>query len=311
LAGNRAGLVGAGFVAVESATVVHSVVVLSETVFTLIVILGAFAIARLWREPNSGWALFAGLSMAVATLTRPLALFLPIIAVLASAAGGRRHRVQAAVLLIAFVVPVGGWVARNAVVADAPTVSSIDATNLYYYRAGGALSAARGEPFDPTLSEMSARLDRVLPPSPTIAEVRNTQRDLAVEIILDHPVGMARTVGYGMVAMAAGPGDATFVSVTGTESSLARGTFVAVSLVTLALLELGALVGLVDGVLSRRSGLLVICVGFGGVLLLLSAGAEAYSRFRVPWVPFAAVLAGVGYIAIRSRWGGGVRQEAP
>jgi hypothetical protein len=37
----------------------------------------------------------------------------------------------------------GGWIARNAAVAGAPVLSTIEGTNLLYYRAAGALARER------------------------------------------------------------------------------------------------------------------------------------------------------------------------
>lgn len=201
LAGLRAGIVAGVLVACWPNLVVHSSLMLSESLF-----LAVFAVliaAVLVLTPRSGvpargdgrspWvagipvvpAVVAALAMGLSTLVRPqsAALVLPAVAVAWAVArqGWRAWLARVAVLVLGVVVVVGPWTVRNAVVMDAfVPVSTNTGDNLCI----GFHDGASGGFMQPEVCETGEKY--VDGPA---AEVRRDKenRSTAIRWALDHP----------------------------------------------------------------------------------------------------------------------------
>lgn len=130
VAGDRAGLIGAGIAAVYANLWVHDALVTSETITALMIALAVLLAYRLYDDltwPNAAWF---GLACGLATLTRAeAALLLPI--VLAGLLLRRKAPIDrvgrlrlAAVACLVAAVPVLPWVIRNMTAFERPVVLS-------------------------------------------------------------------------------------------------------------------------------------------------------------------------------------------
>jgi 4-amino-4-deoxy-L-arabinose transferase-like glycosyltransferase len=85
-----------------------------------------------------------GVLLCLATMTRPVSLYLPVLFVGAMLAGGWYHKrlrgtlVPAAVFLVVSYVPVALWILRNDAVCGIPRLTTVDAANTIYCVGGGA-----------------------------------------------------------------------------------------------------------------------------------------------------------------------------
>jgi hypothetical protein len=190
--------------------------------------------------------------------------------------------------------PIGGWMTRNHQLSGRSTLSSIAEYNLLYYRVAGAIAEETGETRTAVASRLSApdssvpdrlRLEEPLPRMATADMLR---------LLADHPYGAAMSMMRGMVRMLFGPGTAGLNQLFYGKSSK-PGLFVAPLLAShMFILYFAMGVGLI--VLTRqRSVEPLVLVGAVVVYsVLVSAGPEAYSRFRAPLIPLFAIVSGVG-----------------
>ncbi|HUT33373.1 MAG TPA: glycosyltransferase family 39 protein [Planctomycetota bacterium] len=116
LYGPREGAVAATVAAVYPFFVVQALLTLSETLFTVFLVAGAWLLVRAWREADLKLSALAGLAFGLATLTR--GSFLGVAFLVAVAWGATRRLDRRAVLCAlamvgAFAFAMAPWVARN------------------------------------------------------------------------------------------------------------------------------------------------------------------------------------------------------
>lgn len=302
LGGQAAGVVALVIVALEPLSVLYTGLLMSETVFTALLMCSVWALLCAWRSASWRWILLAGFLLGLSVLIRPVALYLPVVLVpvtvaVVSQSRGRKA-LMAAALLIGFCVPVGAWVVRNAEIAGGPMVSSVDSYNLLAYRAAGAVAAETGVTMDEASRALTDQLRSRVRPGDSEYAIAAVERDQALRIIRQHPRGLviSSARGFAHVVLAPGLGvvDATSPDLPRPVRTLlalyAGGIAVAVILGALA----GALLLLRRG--RWRVALGVIAVAF--YLIVVSSGPEGESRFRVPILPLLAVLAGPALVAL-------------
>ncbi len=141
LFGRRVALCAAMILAVDPLSIVYSSLVLTEVLFTFFVVC---SVLLLWRPDANRWTrgLASGLLLGVATLTRPVSLYLSILLAIGYLILERRRLRQAVVVVLSFLIGfgliAGGWVVRNESWAEWP----------------------RSVPSKPTMSSISERLER-------------------------------------------------------------------------------------------------------------------------------------------------------
>ena len=125
VAGRRAGLVAAGIAAVYPNMWASDAWVMSESLYVSTIALCLLLLYRLWRAPNFGRVVWAGVAIALAALTRPEAiLLLPLVlAPMCWRLQGlaRRRRVELIAVGVAVVAAVTSpWVIRNLTTFENP-----------------------------------------------------------------------------------------------------------------------------------------------------------------------------------------------
>jgi hypothetical protein len=305
-----AGLVAGLITAIDLPALQAAGSILTETVATVFV--GA-AVWQAYRSAPSGVAapaVAAGLLIGTATLIRPIAVLLGIPLALAIAiSGSPKHRVRiAVVLLAASLLAPAAWIARNYAQAGVATLSSIGSINLLRFRAAGTLAIRDAGGIDANLERRQAELEadacvaiemrfgrecRSVP----VAIRATVYDDIALPIIFADPVATAMQAGRAFIMIMFGGGANMLSGMTGLSESSAR----MIALAYTAPLALLALFGLPYWWRADRlaASLLLLAVGY---FVVMSLGAEAYSRFRVPFLPLYAMLAGGGAAALADRW---------
>jgi hypothetical protein len=154
--------------------------------------------------------------------------------------------------------------------------------------------------------ELTGRLHAELPPRPTLDQVAHTEQSLGLATLRAHPVGYALEVAQGGGRLVFGPGDAEFATATGGHATAVMDAYGVVYLVGLYGL---AAVGMWSAWRSRTLRNAVLPILVIAYMILVSSGLEAYSRFRVPIMPYFALLAGVGVTAVGRGGYHGVRHR--
>ena len=306
LALQLAGPAAAGWAALvavmDPLSITYSNQIRNEVLFTAVVALSVLQWHRSLRRPSAVSVVTTGLLFAVATLVRPVTTYLILFLVPADIWLRYRGAGRAAMtvwLVVGFLVPLGGWAARNSSLTGAAVISSVESENLLYQRAAGAIAEETRQ--TRVIVAERLRVETGTPPvgAVTAGETFKSDEALALRLLLQHPYGALMSTMRGMGRLLVGPGTTSFTEVT--TGGRANGFVVRWLLAGyLAIMYLGVTIGVV-GLVGRRLREPLVVVGVVLVyLVLISSGPEAYSRFRAPVMPLFAVLAGIG-LANRSR----------
>lgn len=315
----RVGVVAALVIAVDPTSLAHSNYVLAETVFTVVVLGAMVLILRPGQTIGRGRAVCAGALLALGVLLRPIAVLFPVVLVPALWLlwhGRRRDLTAAVALVLAFALPVGGWIVRNQVVADLPSVSSVLGKELLYSGAGGAIQEEEGHFSVQGDRDLTRRSDGAPESGGDAAGRRGSDIGAALGTMARHPVGVAKSLVRGGARTLLGPGklvmlhtlfgrpppgkpwDATQLA--GVSAPVSR-ALLAYEMAVLVVLYVLAAAGVVRQIRERRYALLacllvpILYFGFS------APGLAGHARYRVPLVPYLAVLAGVGYTLLSDR----------
>ena len=333
LAGPRAAIVAAWIVALDPASIGHSLLVATETVATTGLLIATLLVHRLWTSLRASVpartvafeASQAGLVLGLLALIRPsmAVLLLPIAVGLAAARRSRAAVVVVAIVVGVALVPIGGWFIRNETVARTGTLARVDGQNLLDYGQAAEIVDLHGVSILDRPGVVQIRAISALPrgdASPVApdqvdrdpARTNRIWRRTGLRLLRQHPAGAVLVAGHSLVRTVVAPG-----------TNLFRGQFSSADWKTarpVIDIVAGAWIGLFDVVVAwavvrsirrRRWELLAFTAGLAALVLAGQSGAELYLRFRVPVVPSLAILA--GWLVVDVSWGraGGRRGSSP
>jgi 4-amino-4-deoxy-L-arabinose transferase-like glycosyltransferase len=310
----RIALLASIILALDVLTIHYANKVLTETLFT-VVLIGVVALSlRLARRPSIAGFVGLGLLTGVLVMVRPvaiaycgvLALFFTIVA-----AADSRHRASilrtvATFVIAALVIPTG-WALRNRRETGVFTVASIAGTNLLLYRAAGVLAIADGGDFTTSLARRQKELESALgaairkedgvePDELPHAVLAERYSRAARPLILTHPGRYALLAGRGLLHNILETDWDALAVVSRLPTPLIQWGMRALT----ASLFPAAVFGLI--VLANRSRNLAILIALTcAYFLVISAGGESEARFRLPIVPLYALAAAAGIDRVLGR----------
>ncbi len=184
-------LFAAAIVAIHPAALVAPTSVLTESSFTLLILLGLWAVAD--REKRGiGRTTFGGMMIGLSVLVRPVSIFLgPAVAIWMFATDRRFKTAFLAILMLGLsLAPAVGWMARNNSIGFGYRLSSIPYINTYFYtdaymritEQGGDWKQDWPATVDTLMGELKA--EQNLNPH---QDVYVTMEDLGVQAIKDDP----------------------------------------------------------------------------------------------------------------------------
>jgi 4-amino-4-deoxy-L-arabinose transferase-like glycosyltransferase len=292
------------------ATLVVTNMLLTETLFTVFI---AVVFWMLYQAVKNEYIVtrcaVAGLVGGCAALIRPVGVlfFVPVSIYLCLVL--RRKALRPTLVFTAsFLLFPLAWSTRNYLESEYFGISTIGAYNLLAYRAAGALAV--GQPGDYLTNALNARV--VLLKQACEGIERTYRRDcsqvpearrakyfayMGKNIILHNIVGYLRSAFVGLAYIIFGGGAEALSAMGRLSPNLAKRIVLLVTVPEAGL----ALVGCWFWFHRERAlcYLLVLTVCY---FLIISAGGEAYSRFRVPVMPMYALLVGGG-VAATVAWG--------
>ena len=332
-------LLAAWLYACEPLSVLYSCRLLTETLFTGLLIAFLYFLLRYLQE-ETWWALvWPALFLAAAACTRPIAYFLPAVVAVAlacRAAFGERKvlgLLHAAAFLLLAMVPLGLWQWRNAREAGYAGFAAITEHNLYFAHAGAVLAAQQGRPSYEVRRELGESDEtsylRAHPEQRawTLAQRYAYMRAESRRILLAAPLCWAMICARGELGIFLDPGAQEYLKLFQLyqEGGGLVGKAVDQGPLNLAatllrerpllfwsnlLLATGLLFHLVcaglalcsKGWKARKSAATCAVLGVGLFLLLCSAGPYGYHRFRHPLMPLVCILGGWGLGVVVERW---------
>jgi 4-amino-4-deoxy-L-arabinose transferase-like glycosyltransferase len=330
--GARVALAATVLLALDVASLLLSLALLTETLFTLLLVAAlACGVAVLTRLDRRRWALGMGIALAACVLVRPVAYYLVAPVALGLAVHGRRARWGAretarvlALLLVPYCAAVGGWRYRNYRATGNSAFTRVDATVLLFYRGAAIVARREGIGMDEARARLRAEFGGA-PGDPVAAADPARWRREGIALIRRNPGIYARIVASGVLRSLLRPaglrvGGAVVPepawteearraggSLHGVAARLARrGPLYAATFVFDALLVVAATGAAAYAVarLAAARRLSVVDVFLLGVvlyLLLVQAGATSDARGRVPIEPVLALYAARGLVELRPR----------
>jgi 4-amino-4-deoxy-L-arabinose transferase-like glycosyltransferase len=283
--------------AIDPSTIHYANKVLTETLFTALLFALVWACAGEASRRTSIVAILLGLLCGVLVLIRPVAIVYFVVPAVLFAFWRRRG--VALFVIAALVLPIA-WAGRNRARTGVFSIADVAGVNMLLHRAAPALAIFDDYDFAEALNdrqeELSSAADEEIearyhvdPGHLTPAMHAKYFGRIGRRIALQHPLGLALLHVRGVLVNLFDSDWEAFEIVSRVPTTLVQIVLVAwTHLVTLL-----ALVGLL--VLRRRDARLAALFALTiAYFIVLSAGSEAESRFRVPVVPLMAIAAACG-----------------
>ena len=326
------GFIASIFLLLDPVSFYYSEVLLTETLFTFLITLTIWSSSFLFLYKNSNqkprliWAIVAGISLAFATLTRPISYYLIFFVLLffiiwlKKRAFGIRFSI---LIFMAIMLPslifVGGWQFRNFKISGSYELSNIKGYNILFYTGAYIIAQRDGIPF--VKAQRDLKKIYGVKSGLTEPETFKKWEKIGIKIIKNNPFIYFKSFIKGVIGFFK-PGtreliDFFFPSYFKDVSILKdfkrltfknflkkyfglRDRFLFFSLLIesfyLFLLYLLFLIGVVVS-LNKRNFLAVHLFILGLFLYFVIISAMAlicYCRFRMPVVPIIALYAGIG-----------------
>lgn len=306
LGGDTGGLLAAGLMALDVGSVLHAGLVMSESLFTLLLVLAVYTFLN-----RSSWA--AGLALGAAAMTRPIALpaFLPMALVLLA----RRQREQLILFLVAFAVLPGVWLVRNWRSFGVVGFTSNGGFNTFYAAAGALVADREGIPIDSAREQLADEYSAELQGDNPL-RVGAAMSRAGLEVIGRDVGRFAVVYCRGVVRILFGiKADDLVLRIvrpdmrlslasetlrSGNTDGSVRRLAMAGLIVFELLLTVLVLVAAVIGTVRQRHELDVWMLLGMAVFFVLMASPLTDGRFRLPAMPLAAMV-GAGVLRRRSR----------
>jgi len=296
-------LVAAAILAFDLATIRVANLLMTEAVAMTLVALTAWCVYRgiTCEAGRTWWIAAAGLLGGCGALVRPVgSLYFLALAACLILALKRRSLRPVLLFTVSFLLLPVLWAARNYTETGYPGISTIGAEDILYYRAAGALAIQQPGSYLENARKMNAAfIDQ------TCADLEGIyQRDCAsvtevqqasyathkgAAIILSHPWSYLRSVALSLAYIVFGGGAEALSKITSVSPRIAERLVLLITLPQALLAIAGCWYWY-----RRDRNLFYVLALTVAYFFAVSAGAEAYSRFRVPVMPMYALLAAGG-----------------
>jgi hypothetical protein len=294
--------------AVDFPSIALSNQIMSETLFTGVLFLLIWLAYILSKATRNVFpiAILAGLVGGLTVLIRPISiLFFVPLSLYFLLELKRRALPRLLIFSIAYMILPGAWMAHNAAQVGVATISSISGDDMLLYRAAGTLALEKPGPFLPNLFREQKRLSGIA--DTRLTELYGAQAQalphavkaivftrISRDIILSHKASYLLLTVRGVLTSMLGGGATTLASILGLSSRAAKYLVLLYTVPCLFLSLIGAW-----GLFRANRNLFYLIVLTITYFIGISAGAEAYSRFRIPVMPLyaVAIAAGLYYAA--------------
>jgi hypothetical protein len=287
--------------AIDTPTLHYANKILTETLFTalLFVVFGLVVYAR--KLP------LAGVLTGVLVLIRPVAIAYFVVVAVCLALQRVRLRTIAIYAALALVLPVG-WGLRNLHHTGVFTISPIGGINLLTYRAAGALAIEDDGDFDADLADERAGLQEDadneiqtrlhIPDAEALPDAVRGKNygQIAWRVLRQHPRAAAMLTLRGLLVNLFDSRWEGLEVVTTVPNDIVHRGLDAFTAALFVFAAIGA-----AALWKRDRNLALLAIATIAYFLLISAGGEAESRFRVPVMPMYVIAAACALGARASR----------
>jgi hypothetical protein len=301
----RGATLGALIMGLDWVIVMHTPMILAETLVTFLQVLAFLLTWRALEAPTVKDSALSGFVWGLSTLVKPIFLLLPAASICLWLP---RKKLAALFLIVAYAFP-AAWIVRNGIRANYWGLSSQGGFALLIYPAAGVQADITGKSWMDANLALQAEVAKRYPQGyRTLLEQSQAYREAALPILKNHPFRLAKFCLVGVARILGGTGSslwflyrpekATLTVDYGLQSTarLLWGRLVrhpwlmlsqAIYAIGLGLIYLVSLIGAWRlWKYGHRRELIVLLFGF--LYLLAVASHQGYSRFRIPLMPFLA-----------------------
>ncbi len=327
--------VGAAFLfSLEPLSILHSCLLLSDTLFVFLLVASLHWLIRACQRGRLIDWLLAAVALAGAVYTRPVGYFLPlgvtlVLLIWAMIQKERKLLPSTAVFCLLTMSLIGLWQLRNVLATGYAGFSTTSEIVLYFYHSGAVKAQQQGVPFYQVVEQLgyydSELYFRRHPEqqSWTTSQRYAYLRGEGLKTLTQTPGLYAQVYVRGILVMLLDPGVVEYLRlfqqyrksdrvlnvmakhgmlaaaqrvVTENPSLIFWGGLLGLLLLSFYLLSLIGLKG--TSLHANLPLVLLLCVCF--YFIALSGGIVAVSRFRAPLMPFISVFAGQGLMSLRA-----------
>jgi 4-amino-4-deoxy-L-arabinose transferase-like glycosyltransferase len=292
LTGPGVGLLGAFLYSIDYFTLDNIVTHLPDTLMVFMLLAAVWTLLLAMRRDRAMLYMVSGLILGLAILVKPILQYFPAAAVLFllvfSCAGWKRRLSMAAVFLLFLALPVAPWLGRNFIRYDHAALSAQPWYSMLYYNVALTEVSRTGRSYEEIKAQFQDQARRA-----GAEQVENPfdqaaiYQKISLRYIRQYPLLFARENGKGMVRMFA-------------STNLGKVGLVPLALAAiLGVLYLFAFAGAWRLTLEKNFIALSLLTGALLYFTLLT-GVIGGARYRLPLVPFYSLLSAVGLIGIAS-----------
>jgi hypothetical protein len=333
--GSKAGILAGVFAALDLTAIASCNMILTEILFDFLLILGVWFVLKWLLQKKQGslpylWLFIACCCFSAATLVRPvLYFFFPVFWIFCfiwgvnNWPGTKQFTLMMMIVIVPAVIVIGGWQARNGYLTENAGISSIQGTNLLYYRGAGVYAMKKGISIEKARVMLKQDFFDKYPQMIGMPAAMRSQLETreGISIILKYPFIYAKVHFRGSLNMILNPGSFRIMNLLGFDFE--KGADLSLhdrffklgfikflgyliknqTLLLSTLVVGGAILGCfylfsLAGFIKTGSGLFSFAHAFIlsviVYLLLISGGPEAHDRFREPIMPLLSIYAGHG-----------------
>ena len=325
-----ASLIAALVVALDLPSILHTNLLLTETLFTTVIIGGVIRLYYYWQFERQRWFFLSAILFAVGALTRPISQYLPVVLaplfLMINKSCSKWIRLSRAAIFVIFSCGLMFiWVYRNYQVLGIWSLSDTDTYNLAYQGAEVVLESAEDISRDDAVAKIN---EKIIVGEVSSTERSNSERRVAFEVFRKYPITTVAVHLEGMLKFLINPGLDNICSQLSRSNDikgcrpasdvpnpglpdlirlkfgrmnnlqLAVASWSILFLITLYITSMAGVYELVRLKLwNVLLGLLLVILYF----MLLSAGGVTTSRFRIPTIPYWGLLSAIGWQVV-GRW---------
>ena len=201
------------------------------------------------------------------------------------------------------IIPIGGlflYTAKNFFIYGVPRISSIDSLSLLYYEGAYLESLASGIDLAEVQAALSIEEKQLHTEGSSVRGIIDFRTERGVELIRENLIYVPYARVIGLVKLLFGVGAASIRNWFPTFPQEVIFSIIGVGIVFLIAVNIATFIGVLSIIFKRNRAFIPILLLFF-VALILSSGASAYSRFRVPLVPMIAIFVALGISFIDNR----------
>lgn len=335
--GRRAGVIVALLMSIEIGSILYANQVMTETLFGFGLVGGMAVWSVMARQKQWRYGFLSGAALGLTTLIRPILFYFgPLVGLLSLLLyRGKRNRLLAALsVILAFALVIAPWLVRNYVVMGQAQLSTVQGLTLLSYNVRQLRAYQQGISIEEAEAQLTEEVRReaseailqdkaklaAFSQQKAIAEIRANLGDYALVHlkgsavfffmptagVVARALGWVRT-GTGLQAnlmtrglwetlrsfrdfhdqLQISSGDLLFFGVVGYEMAY------------LLVLSAGAVWGGIKCLRARRWDLLLPTVVTIGYFALITGPLSYDARYRIPVIPFLALLAAVAFSRVR------------